>query len=333
MADPLLRQWEMLKLIPRERKTTVKELQNKLEGLGYSVNRRTLERDLDRLSIPFAIEADTRSKPYGWRYALNMHPANIPGLTSSEALTMVLLETYLKTLLPVAIADNLAAHFSAARHSLSVEHSDSKLQSWLKKVKVLSPGQHLLAPTIDSSIQRTVYNALMQGFQLEMDYLAAGSSEAKHYSSVHLQGLVQYGSVIYLVVTINDHNDLRLLVLHRIQKVTLKEEVLRPLENFDLQSYIDQGGFGFGQIAQPIELIALFKNGAGHHLIETPLAVDQQIERLDPQTLKITADVLDTPGLQRWLSSFGPDLEVILPEALRGTIAERHREAAQLYIK
>ena len=331
MADPLLRQWEMLKLIPRERKTTVKELQDKLEGLGYSVNRRTLERDLDRLSIPFAIEADTRSKPYGWRYALNMHPANIPGLTSSEALTMVLLETYLKTLLPVAIADNLASHFSAARHSLSVEHSDSKLQSWLKKVKVLSPGQHLLAPTIDPSIQRTVYNALMQGYQLEMDYLAANSTEAKHYGSVHLQGLVQYGSVIYLVVTINDHSDLRLLVLHRIQKVALKEVPLSPLENFDLQAYIDQGGFGFGETSVPIELVALFKNGAGHHLIETPLAVDQQIERLDPQTLKITADVLDTPGLQRWLSSFGPDVEVLSPEALRATIAERHREAAQLY--
>ena len=331
MADPLLRQWEMLKLIPRERKTTVKELQDKLEGLGYSVNRRTLERDLDRLSIPFAIEADTRSKPYGWRYALNMHPANIPGLTSSEALTMVLLETYLKTLLPVAIADNLAAHFSAARHSLSVEHSDSKLQSWLKKVKVLSPGQHLLAPTIDPSIQRTVYNALMQGYQLEMDYLAANSTEAKHYGSVHLQGLVQYGSVIYLVVTINDHSDLRLLVLHRIQKVALKEVPLSPLENFDLQTYIDQGGFGFGESSVPIKLVAVFKNGAGHHLIETPLAADQQIERLDPQTLKITADVLDTPGLQRWLSSFGPDVEVLSPEALRGTIAERHREAAQLY--
>jgi predicted DNA-binding transcriptional regulator YafY len=331
MADPLLRQWEMLKLIPRERKTTVKELQDKLEGLGYSVNRRTLERDLDRLSIPFAIEADTRSKPYGWRYALNMHPANIPGLTSSEALTMVLLETYLKTLLPVAIADNLASHFSAARHSLSVEHSDSKLQSWLKKVKVLSPGQHLLAPTIDPSIQRTVYNALMQGYQLEMDYLAANSTEAKHYGSVHLQGLVQYGSVIYLVVTINDHSDLRLLVLHRIQKVALKEVPLSPLENFDLQTYIDQGGFGFGETSVPIELVALFKNGAGHHLIETPLAVDQQIERLDPQTLKVTAEVLDTPGLQRWLSSFGPDVEVLSPELLRVTIAERHQQAAQLY--
>ena len=205
------------------------------------------------------------------------------------------------------------------------------MQSWLKKVKVLSPGQHLLAPTIDSSIQRTVYNALMQGYQLEMDYLAANSTEAKHYGSVHLQGLVQYGSVIYLVVTINDHSDLRLLVLHRIQKVAVKEVPLSPLENFDLQTYIDQGGFGFGETSVPIELVALFKNGAGHHLIETPLAVDQQIERLDPQTLKVTADVLDTPGLQRWLSSFGPDVEVLSPEALRGTIAERHREAAQLY--
>jgi hypothetical protein len=84
--------------------------------------------------------------------------------SSSEALTLVLLETYLKTLLPVAIADNLAGHFSAARHPLSVEHSDSKLQSWLKKVLVLSPGQHLLAPAIDPHIQRMVYNALMQGF-------------------------------------------------------------------------------------------------------------------------------------------------------------------------
>ena len=333
MSDPLLRQWEMLKLIPRERKTTVTELKDKLEGLGYSVTRRTLERDLDRLSIPFAIEADTRSKPYGWRYALNMHPANIPGLTSSEALTLVLLETYLKTLLPVAIADNLAGHFAAAKHAFSVEHSDSKLQNWLKKVKVLSPGQQLLAPTIDTIIQRTIYNALMQGYQVEMDYLATGNAVAKHYGSVHIQGLVQYGTVIYLVVTINEYQDIRLLVLHRIQKVSLKDELLCPLEHFDLQAYIDQGGFGFGGIANPIEFVAIFKNDSGHHLIETPLAKDQQIRPIDPQTLEIKADLLDTPQLIRWLSSFGPDIEILAPESLRETIAERHRLAALQYIK
>ena len=333
MSDPLLRQWEMLKLIPRERKTTVKELQEKLEGLGYSVNRRTLERDLDRLSIPFALEADTRNKPYGWRYALNTQAHNIPGLSSSEALTLVLLETYLKTLLPVAIADNLAGHFAAARQAFSVEHSDSKLQSWLKKVRVLSPGQQLLAPTIDTAIQRTVYNALMQGYQVEMDYLSPSSQVSKHYDSVHLQGLVQYGKVVYLVATINDHKDLRLLVLHRIQKVTLKDERLCLLEHFDLQTYIDQGAFGFGGKVDSIELVAVFKNGAGHHLVETPLAKDQQITHIDPQTVEVKVEVLETPQLVRWLSSFGPDIEVRAPDALKATMAERHRLAAEQYKK
>ncbi len=98
MSDPLLRQWEILKLIPRERKITVKELHSKLKALGFSLTRRTLERDLERLSIPFALESDTRSKPYGWRYSINMKLPNIPGLTSSEALTLLLLETYLKHL-------------------------------------------------------------------------------------------------------------------------------------------------------------------------------------------------------------------------------------------
>jgi len=39
----------------------------------------------------------------------------------------MLLETYLKTLLPVAIADNLVGHFASAKHAFSVEHNDSKL--------------------------------------------------------------------------------------------------------------------------------------------------------------------------------------------------------------
>ena len=39
MSDPLLRQWYLLKLIPRERKTTVKALHSQLKTLGYSVTR------------------------------------------------------------------------------------------------------------------------------------------------------------------------------------------------------------------------------------------------------------------------------------------------------
>jgi len=331
MSDPLLRQWELLKLIPRERKTTVKTLHGQLEALGYSVTRRTLERDLEKLSLLFPLEADTRSKPYGWRFAIHMSPIDIPGLTSSEALTLVLLETHLKILLPVAVADNLAPHFAAARQSLASFHPDVKLRDWLKKVMVVSPGQPLLPSPMDATVQRVVYEALLQGYQLTMDYLPAGSTESRHYQCVHLQGLVQYGHVIYLVTTINDHQDIRLLSLHRIQQAAILEAPLQLLADFDLQTYIDQGGLGFGEQATTIKLTAVFKNGAGNHLVDTPLSEDQQLERLDAQTLQVTASVLETPKLIWWLTSFGPDIEVQSPIDLRMYLYERHRQAAECY--
>jgi predicted DNA-binding transcriptional regulator YafY len=94
---------------------------------------------------------------------------------------------------------------------------------------------------------------------------------------------------------------------------------------------LTKAALGLVRLPSLLRLTALFKNGAGHHLIETPLAKDQQIERLDLQTLKITAEVLDTPQLQRWLSSFGPDIEILSPLVLRELIATRHQQAAQLY--
>lgn len=331
MSDALLRQWEMLKLIPRDKKITVAQLSEKLKDLGYSVSRRTLERDLDRLSKPFCLEADTRSKPYGWRYAINMKYPGIPSLTSSEALTLVMLEKHLKNVLPVAVVDNLETQFDTARNFFNNEHPDLKLQDWLSKVELVAPGQPLIAPTVDSTIQRTLSKALLQNLQVDMHYLPANASEPRHYPSVHLQGMVQYGVVIYLAVTINDHQDVRLLAMHRVQSVVIKDVPINPLPGFDLKTYIRQGGFGFGEIGKPIHMTLQFFNGAGKHLTETALAMDQTIQIVDQETLILTATVPETAKLVWWLTSFGPDIEILAPDSLRVTIAERHRTAAGYY--
>lgn len=332
MSDPLLRQWEMLKLIPRERKITVKELHFKLEKLGFPVTRRTIERDLDSLSRPFSLEVDNRSKPYGWRFAVNMKFPGIPSLTSSEALTLIMIESYLKNVLPVAVTENLAHQFSAARDFFFKEHPDIKLQDWLNKVCVLSPGQPLLAPDTDYEIQRTVYDALLAGQQLEMTYLSTQSTEVRHFDSVHLHGLVQYGVVIYMVVTINDYSDLRLLALHRVRSVLLKTDPITPVANYDLQKYINAGAFGFGEIGKSIVAELKFFNGAGNHLIETRLSEDQLVNRIDTETLVLTATVMQTTKFSWWLCGFGPDVEVLAPQSLRDSIADRLSRASERYI-
>lgn len=332
MSDSILRQWEMLKLIPRDRKITVKELHDQLEGMGYSVTRRTLERDLDRLSGVFCLQSDTRSKPYGWHYSVNMKFPSIPSLTSSEALTLIMLESHLKNVLPVAVTDNLSAQFAAARQFFSEKHPDLKLQDWLNKVEVLPPGQPLIAPEIDPTIQRVVYEALLLNQQLEMTYLNINSTEPKHYNSVNLQGLVQYGVVIYLVATINEYQEPRILALHRVRSVQVKPQSGHLLDPFDLKHYIQDGAFGFGELSKSIKVHLKFFNTAGNHLAETRLSEDQVINRIDGTTLTLTATVLDTSKLIWWLTAFGPDVEVLEPFSLRKVIAERHQKAAQYYL-
>lgn len=327
MADALTRQWELLRLIPRERKITVTELHRKLCDLGHEASRRTIERDLEALSRVFAIECDDRSKPFGWRYRLNAQLLQIPGLSESEALSLILMEAYLKNLLPIAVAENLSPYFRAARERFGELNPDMPLQAWLNKVQVVHPGQPLLAPRIDPDIQRVVYEALLKNRQIEMEYQPAGAAGAKRYAPVNPLGLVQQGSVVYLVATIYVYRDPRILALHRVRAAKLLEASAESPEGFGLQAYVQSGAFGFGEQDWWIDLVAVFKSGAGEHLLETPLSAEQQAERLAPGEVKIGARVIYTPQLVRWLTGFGPDVEILAPEDLREEIAQRHRSA------
>ena len=62
----LYRQWTMLRLIPRHpRKISATDLTERLNELGYAINKRTVERDLKMFEELFGLVVDDRSRPYG----------------------------------------------------------------------------------------------------------------------------------------------------------------------------------------------------------------------------------------------------------------------------
>jgi len=70
MPDSMTRHWHLLKLIPRHpARIDTSTLEAKLADDGFAVDRRTIERDLVKLSKIFDIEADQRQKPYGWSWS------------------------------------------------------------------------------------------------------------------------------------------------------------------------------------------------------------------------------------------------------------------------
>ncbi len=328
----LLRQWETLRLIPRyPRKITARQVQESLSAEDFKVTKRTIERDLQALSEVFPLGCDERDKPFGWSWQKDAPSFDLPGLSSTEALAMKLVEQYLRPLLPASVTDQLKPHFRAADEALGKLRRPSKAAAWAQKIRIVPPAQPLLPPSINPEIQRVVYEALLQDKQIEAVYLRRSDPKPVKYT-LHPLAIVQRGAVTYLVATVYNYKDLHLFALHRFQKAELLDDPVQRPPDFDLDKYIASGAFGFGD-GRKIRLEALFTRDAAEHLHETPLSADQVLRPQNKDSTKLIATVANTPQLMWWLLGFGDAVEVLAPVKLRSALAETALAMSRRYYR
>ncbi len=218
--ETILRQWQMLRYIPRYPvKISARSLKERLDADGFIISKRTIERDLNQLSLSFPLAQDDTDKQYGWSWQKDAPSFDLPALSNNEALTMVMVEQHLTALLPTSTISVLAPYFISAHKQLDATSQSNKIKSWLNKVRTIQPTQTLIAPSVNPEIQATVSDALLSDKQLKIEYKNR-EGETKQYT-VHLLALVQRGGVTYLSVRINNFEDLRILALHRISSAEI----------------------------------------------------------------------------------------------------------------
>lgn len=328
MSEPLLRQWSMLRAIPRQpRRIDAKTLWKKVEADGYPTTLRTIQRDLVNLSSVLPIVSD-ESKPQGWCWAANTPQLDLPTLEPQAALVFHLAEKYLRTLMPASTLEFLSPWFKTSTNVLD-SHGNG-LSAWRKKVRVLAPGQPLKPPVVDGNVQENVTQALLQNKQLRVSYRPR-SGESKDYVT-HPLGLVVRSQTIYLVCTIGEYSDLRQLVLHRIDSAEVIDEAVKVPKGFDLDRYIEEGAFGWPlEAGRTLKLVAHFSKAAAFTIVERALEKEQTIEEIDNVTIRLTATVPDTSELRVWLLGFGNQAEVMAPASLRKELGDMLSELGQRY--
>jgi predicted DNA-binding transcriptional regulator YafY len=322
MSDTLLRQWELLRSIPRApRRIDVATLMHKLEGAGYPTNKRTIQRDLNALSLIFPLQSDIQSIPYGWSWSADAPAFDLPAMDGPTALTLRLIEQFIPTLLPPTIRDLLAPQFTRASAVLDA-NPDNVLRNWANCVRVVPREMPLLPPKFNNDAVRVVYDALLAGKRFTAEYRsrAADTDELKTYEVSPL-GLVARGPLLYLVCTLWNYQDIRQLALHRVVSATATDKPVTKSDGFNLDKYIEQGEFQY-PVGPMIELKAKFTRAAAAHLVETPLSEDQTIMDLDADHVLVTATIRDTAQLDWWLSGFGPLVEIREPTELRQRMIE-----------
>lgn len=331
MNDTLVRHWRMLREIPRfPRKISAPELKETLERAGYETTLRTIQRDLNKLSAALPLLSDD-AKPQGWSWEADAAQLDLPTLEPQAALVFHLVERYLQPMLPASTMGYLAPWFRTANGVLDL-HGNG-LSGWRNKIRVLSPGQPLQPPTVDSDVQSVVTQALLLDRRVLVTYRPRGAKNDKEYVVSPL-GLVVRDQVIYLVCTLRDYPDVKQLVFNRMRAAVLMEEAVNRSVDFDLDRYIKQGEFGWPvESGERINLIADFTRSAAINIIEQPLDRHQQIEEIDAGTIRLSASVIDTYELRRWLRTYGDQVEVLAPEALRNEIAQGAVSLMERYAK
>lgn len=332
-TDTILRQWNMLRLIPRHpRSVGTRELKDRLEQEeGFPIDIRTIQRDLEKLSTIFPLTCEENGKALRWFWMEHAPLLDIPGMDQPTALAFRLAEAYLTPILPPAAVNRLQPHFRKATEILKAG-GGTGLSLWPDKICPIIRGPDLFVPKIRSEVQEVVTRSLLQNRQVAVTYRSKEAERAKSYR-VHPLGLVFRDGIVYLVCTVKDYEDIRHLALHRMTSAQLQNTPARRPSGFDLGRYVKEEKF----FAYPLNggrahLEALFEKDAAFHLSERPLARDQRLIPQEDGRLLLQATVRDTLEVRWWLLGFGDKVEVVGPKDLREEFKIIGRRMAAMYL-
>lgn len=330
MSDTLMRQWHMLRMVPRfPAKRNTSEIKNRLADEGFEVTPRTIQRDLMSFSSIFPLECDERSKPYGWSWMADGNIMDIPGMDSHAALAFFLADRYLEPMLPRETIDHLKPHFDKAKQVLDAIPTAFGTPSWRQKVRVLRRGQFLSPPIVNADVQNEIYDALLLNRKVRLTYQSRQHGNRREYE-VNPLGLVLKDAVIYLVCTCWEYTDLRLMTLHRMSQAEKMDVPSTVPTGFDLDAYIAAGQLDFSEGGE-IQLKMRVGAQVAYHLAERPLDEAQTLTEETEGTWLLQTTVQDSGELRWWLLGFGDQVEVLEPSALREEFRKISNSMSRIY--
>lgn len=330
MPDTTLRHLKLLECIPRfPFKKTPQEIKEILENRGFDISVRSIQRDLVKLSSVLPLISDERNKPFGWSWVRNA-PDFGPAMDPIEALSLSLAHQYLEPLMPGQSFRRVKIFFDRADSILRAS-SKSKIKKWRERVRVVPQWQRLISPKINEQAQSAIYDALLEGNQLKVNYKKRGASQAET-RVVNPLGIVLQGTVHRLICTMaEDPDNVRHLPVHRFKRAEWNGLKSKEPKNFEMDSYIEEQRIGFLLSNKPINLEVLFGASSGFHLTETPVSVDQALIQLENGKFLLKASLANTEQLRWWLLGFGDRVEVLKPKSLRDEFKKTAKGLSKIY--
>lgn len=115
MSELVRRQLAMLSAIPKGAPgVSTADIESFLAEKGFSISRRSIQRDLEKLTSVCPLVCNALGRTNFWYYSINSDPVLIPRMDMNTALTLKLVQQHLQPLLPQKVRSFLAHYFAEA---------------------------------------------------------------------------------------------------------------------------------------------------------------------------------------------------------------------------
>lgn len=313
---------QLLKNIPARAQggRSATELHQLLPEEYRGISLRSVQRHLAHMveRLPDEIAVNDSSRPHTFHrvgYGPSLHAGR---LSEAEALLLCLAQRQLAGLLPVDMSARLSPLFDQARTVLIGKREAREAAAWLGKVSSVPTSQPLLPAPIDSQVFNQVSTALFSDRILDLQY--RNESGIEKAMRVEPLALTQQGPLLYLVCRSDGYPNPITLLVHRILSAAVLSFRFERPADFDLGRYTADGQFGYGD-GKRISLRFHISAAVGRHLLETPLSCDQSVTE-DKGGFIVSATVVESVMLVRWLRGFGNAVRVLAPQSLKRKVQQ-----------
>ncbi|MCH8499918.1 MAG: WYL domain-containing protein [Marinobacter sp.] len=286
--------------------------------------RNTVTRDFEYLRDTLGAPLEYCREHNGHRYNPGAPVFELPGfwLSPGELHALLACEQLLENVQPGLIANRLAPLRDRVRKLLG--ESGHAAEQINRRVQV----QPLQVRGVNSQVFDPVAEATLSQRCLRFRYQGRSGDPARE-RTVHPQRLLYYRSNWYLLAVCDDAGQLRLFSLDRISEPACQDRPSESLSDTDLDAFA-ASSFGIFGGAPTATAHLRFTPHAAQWVAEETWHPNQQAQ-WQGDGFHLWVPYSDSRELVMEILRYGPEVEVIGPEDLRGKVVERIRKMQGIY--
>lgn len=321
--DQVSRQWHLLRKLESSRGATLQELVDSLPD-DFPKNSRTVRRDLEALeTVGFPLVTDRVNGQTRWRLMEGFRDIPALGFSATELMALIFSRNLLRPLEGTEIQASLSSALNKA--AVALPPQGHEYVRAMEKVFSVGLGPHKTYQQHRKTID-LITQAIDKARTTQIRYYSASRNTTTR-REVDPYRLWYAAGGLYLIAYCHLRKDVRMFAVERIRSITLTDHPYQLPLGFNVEEYVQDALMVMRGRRVDVEL--LFSRAAAAWAKDKVWHTSQEVSLLKDGRLRMTMKVADTTELVGWVLSFGSQVRVVRPEALREKVKEEAKKISK----